>query len=76
MPAGSATVLYADHIDAHGTESFRAVCEQDLEGIVAERRDGLYTPEKAAWTKIKIPTAKWTSGVSCLRGGGRWWPRR
>jgi len=53
VPAGSTTVLYADHMDAKGTELFRAVCDQDLEGIVAKRRDGLYTPEETTWVKIK-----------------------
>ena len=55
MPARSTTVLYADHIDTNGTELFRAVCDQDLEGIVAKRRDGLYTPEDTTWVKIKNP---------------------
>jgi len=55
VPAGSTTVLFADHIDANGTELFRAVCDQDLEGIVAKRRDGLYTPEETTWLKIKNP---------------------
>ena len=55
MPAGSTTFLFADHIDANGTELFRAVCDQDLEGIVAKRRDGLYTPAQTTWVKIKNP---------------------
>ena len=32
---------------------FRLACENDLEGIVAKRRDGLYTPEETSWVKIK-----------------------
>lgn len=55
VPVGSTTVLFADHIDANGTELFRAVCDQDLEGIVAKRRDGLYTPGETTWVKIKNP---------------------
>ena len=27
----------------------------DLEGIVAKRKDGLYTPEETSWVKIKNP---------------------
>jgi bifunctional non-homologous end joining protein LigD len=48
-------VLYADHVPESGVDLFRAVCEQDLEGIVAKRRDGLYTPEATTWVKIKNP---------------------
>ena len=32
------TLLYADHIEEHGIDFFRLVCEHDLEGIVAKRR--------------------------------------
>ena len=32
---------------------FRAVCEQDLEGIVAKVADGRYTQEATTWVKIK-----------------------
>jgi ATP-dependent DNA ligase len=48
-------VLYADHVPENGVDLFRVVCEQDLEGIVAKRRDGLYTPEATTWVKIKNP---------------------
>jgi ATP-dependent DNA ligase len=34
---------------------FRVVCESDLEGIVAKRKDGLYTPEETSWVKVKNP---------------------
>ena len=27
----------------------------DLEGIVAKRKDGLYTPNETTWVKIKNP---------------------
>jgi hypothetical protein len=42
-------VLYADHFDARGVDLFRVVCESDLEGIVAKRKNGLYTPEETSW---------------------------
>jgi bifunctional non-homologous end joining protein LigD len=54
VPAGS-PVLYADYIERSGTELYRAVCDMDLEGIVAKRKDGLYTPEQTTWVKIKNP---------------------
>ncbi len=45
--------MYADYIDGAGRELYRAVCEMDLEGIVAKRKDGLYTPEATTWVKVK-----------------------
>jgi bifunctional non-homologous end joining protein LigD len=45
--------LYVDHIPVEGIALYRSVCEQDLEGIVAKRADGLYTPEETSWVKIK-----------------------
>jgi ATP-dependent DNA ligase len=42
-----------DHIVGAGVELFREVCRQDLEGIVAKRRDGVYDPEAPTWAKIK-----------------------
>ena len=54
VPAGS-PVLYADYIEHSGTELYRAVCDMDLEGVVAKRKDGLYTLEQTTWLKIKNP---------------------
>jgi len=48
-------VLCADHVDGKGRDLYRAVCEMDLEGIVAKRKDGLYTPGATTWVKIKNP---------------------
>jgi bifunctional non-homologous end joining protein LigD len=36
-----------------GEALFEAVCERELEGIVAKRRDGRYRPGERGWTKIK-----------------------
>ena len=55
VPDQPASVLYVDHFEERGVDLFRAVCESDLEGIVAKRRDGLYTPEETSWVKIKNP---------------------
>jgi ATP-dependent DNA ligase len=41
---------------------FRPVCERDLEGIVAKRKDGLYTPAETSWVKIKNPHYSQTEG--------------
>jgi ATP-dependent DNA ligase len=38
-------------------------CEEDLEGIVAKRKDGLYTPEETSWVKIKNPVYSQAEGL-------------
>ena len=43
------------HVEDNGTRLFQLACEEDLEGIVAKRKDGLYTPEETRWVKIKNP---------------------
>jgi ATP-dependent DNA ligase len=46
--------VYVGHIERRGIELFRFVCESDLEGIVAKRRDALYVSNGAtAWVKVK-----------------------
>jgi ATP-dependent DNA ligase len=34
---------------------FEAICAQDLEGIVAKRKNGIYKNEGKEWMKIKNP---------------------
>jgi bifunctional non-homologous end joining protein LigD len=46
-------VLYADHIEERGVEFYQAVCERDCEGIVAKRKDGVYSARGRTWIKIK-----------------------
>jgi len=36
-----------------GAALFEAVCEHELEGIVAKRVDGRYRPGERGWTKTK-----------------------
>jgi bifunctional non-homologous end joining protein LigD len=48
------SLLYVDHIEARGEDLFRLACREDLEGIVAKRKDGVYGPQ-ADWVKIKNP---------------------
>src|SRR5205085_1633875 len=38
------SLLYVDHINGAGGDFHRVACEQDLEGIVAKLKTGLYTP--------------------------------
>ena len=41
-----------EHV-ATGTDLFRVICEQDMEGIVAKQASAKYTPEATSWVKIK-----------------------
>jgi bifunctional non-homologous end joining protein LigD len=36
-----------------GAALFEAVCERELEGVVAKRTDSLYRPGQRGWVKIK-----------------------
>jgi ATP-dependent DNA ligase len=47
-------LIYAHHVKSRGCELFRLICEQNLEGIVAKHKDGLYLPS-TKWIKIKNP---------------------
>jgi bifunctional non-homologous end joining protein LigD len=53
IPRGAIHLLYANHVEDRGKDLFQAVCEQNLEGIVAKRKNGTY--RKAGWLKIKNP---------------------
>jgi ATP-dependent DNA ligase len=45
---------------------FRAVCELDLEGIIAERLEDPYDAERTKWWKILNPTYSQKEGRSEL----------
>jgi len=45
-------ILYARHFEQNGCDLFRLACDQDLEGIVAKRRDAVYGED---WFKIRNP---------------------
>ena len=49
------TVRFCDHIEENGIDFFRAVQGDDLEGIMAKKKDSLYTPgvRTKQWLKIK-----------------------
>ena len=67
-----APLVYADHIDSNGTRLFQLACDEDLEGIVAKRKDGLYTPEETSWVKIKNPAYSQMEGRRELFEKPRW----
>ena len=46
-------MLYVDLIDGHGIDPFNEVCRQDIEGLVAKKRDGVYDPDAPTLIKIK-----------------------
>ena len=62
IPPQPAPVLYVDHVAGRGVDLFRAVCEQDLEGIVAKLAAGRYEPEATTWVKVKNPAYSQAEG--------------
>ena len=51
--SGHPSILFAQHVESHGCQLFQHVCEQDLEGIIAKRKDSPYGVD---WFKIRNPT--------------------
>jgi bifunctional non-homologous end joining protein LigD len=54
-PVATSPILFADYFDGGGIDLYQEVCRMDLEGIVAKRKDGLYTPDETSWVKIRNP---------------------
>jgi ATP-dependent DNA ligase len=48
-------IIYAQHIEGDGKIFFQEVCANDLEGIVAKRKHGIYKSNGIGWLKIKNP---------------------
>jgi bifunctional non-homologous end joining protein LigD len=48
-------ILYANHIETHGLDLFKLVCEQDMEGIVCKHRLAPYGSESTPWIKVLNP---------------------
>jgi ATP-dependent DNA ligase len=53
VPPQPSPVLYVDHVAGNGIALFQAICERDMEGVVAKLAAGMYTPEETSWVKIK-----------------------
>ncbi len=51
----SGPVKFSSHIEAQGEDFFRAVKAEDLEGVIAKRKDSLYSPglRSKDWLKIR-----------------------
>ncbi|HKW26774.1 MAG TPA: non-homologous end-joining DNA ligase [Terriglobales bacterium] len=63
--AGSGLVRYSDHHLQQGVALFEAAKKQDLEGIVAKRRNSCYEQKRSReWLKMKI-----TRRQECVIGG-------
>jgi len=63
VPTESRCVLFAKHVPRRGRGLFAAVCEQDLEGIVAKLKNAPYKPGALplSWIKVKNPDYSRTS---------------
>lgn len=48
-------VIYAQHVEGNGKLLFEEICNNDLEGIVAKRKHGIYKSNSIGWLKIKNP---------------------
>lgn len=61
----SELVRYSDHVLGQGEELYRAAREQNLEGIVAKKRNSFYIPKRSReWLKMKV-----TMQQECVIGG-------
>lgn len=66
-------VRYCDHAIGRGKDFFAAICEQQLEGVIAKLRDSPYRGARSAdWLKIKRPlTLPFVIGGYTDPGGAR-----
>ena len=65
-------LLYVDHLPERGRSLYEVCCQWDLEGIVAKRKDSLYTTARAkTWLKIKNPSYSQAKGRHELFDGWR-----
>jgi len=55
VPERSPSILYVRHVKRDGRALFNAVCEHDLEGMVAKLARGRYDLTAPTWVKIKNP---------------------
>ena len=63
MPRVQSRIRYVDHIAQMGSAFYRAICDHDLEGVVAKWRYGTYQAAgRTSWLKIKNPTYSQAEG--------------
>jgi len=70
MPRMESRVIYLDHIDGRGAALFAAVCQRDLEGVVAKWKRGRYHSDwqTTSWLKIRNPEYSQVEGRPELFG--------
>jgi bifunctional non-homologous end joining protein LigD len=61
----SGIIRYSDHIDDIGTEFFEIAKKNNLEGIIAKKKDSVYIPDSRAKTWLKIKIEKRHEAVIC-----------
>jgi hypothetical protein len=66
LPRRSQSIFYVEHVES-GTDLFQAICEQDMEGIVAKQTNARYTPNATTWVKIKNRAYSQAVGRGLLR---------
>jgi len=63
IPAQLSPLLYVDYVEGIGEELFLLACREDLEGIVAKWKYGLYDCNGvSSWIKIKSPAYTQVTG--------------
>jgi hypothetical protein len=64
VPRHSALLMFVDHLEGNGESLFKAVCQRDLEGMVAKHKLSRYVVEDGnpAWIKIKNRTYSQVAG--------------
>jgi len=55
-------LMYAQHVEGEGKDLFLEICRNDLEGVVAKRKMGIYKDDGNSWVKIKNPTYSQAEG--------------
>src|SRR5438270_2297130 len=64
MP-GSGMVRFSDHIDDAGKEFFEIAKKNNLEGIIAKKKDSVYIPDARSKTWLKIKVEEKHEAVIC-----------
>ena len=59
-------IIYVQHIEMRGCLLYRAICKKDLEGIVAKRRDSVYSVS-GHWLKVLNPNYTREQGFTVFR---------
>jgi len=62
-------IIYAQHVEGDGKLLFEEICNNDLEGIVAKRKHGIYKSNGIGWLKIKNPKYSQAEGRHEWRRG-------